>query len=80
MPSPTTAPPERSSRHEPVRPYAEVEAFVDDDTVAQPSWCNGELREWTFHESFGWTGYVQYSTGPRQNRLGTFLARCVRSL
>jgi hypothetical protein len=60
--------------------YAEVEVFVDDDSVTQPTWCYGELREWTFYESLGWTGYVQYSTGPGRNRLGTFLANCIRPL
>ncbi len=61
-----------------MKPSAEVEVLVDDDTVSAPTWCYGELMEWAHYSSVGWTGYVRYSTGVGQNRLGRFLAEHIR--
>ena len=78
MGSPVPAINQPSRRFEtPDEPVA-VEVYVDQGV--EPGWYFGTLREWTHYDVVGWTGWVQYSTGPSENRLGRFLAEHIRRL
>lgn len=76
-PSPLQALHDRSTRH--VRLPAPVPVQVYVNINDHDDWYSGELVEWAYYETLGWTGWVRYALAPAERFNGRFVADRIRA-